>query len=123
MSQCAWVIPLKDKKDFATNNAFQKILKESNDKLNKIWVDKGSWFYNRSIKSWPAINDMEVYSTHNEAKSVVSERFIKTLKNDFYKYMTLIIWKNVYIDKLDDMVNKYNNTFHRTIKMKQVDVK
>ena len=121
-SQCARVIPVKDKKDFTITNAFQKLLKESNHNSNKIWVDKGSWFYNRSMKSWPAINDIEVYSMHNKVKSVVSERFIKTLKNDFYKYMTLIIWKNVYIDKLDDMVNKYNNTFHRTIKMKQVDV-
>ena len=63
-----------------------------------------------------------MYSTHNEEKSVVAERFIRTLKNKIYKYMTLIS-KNVYIDKLDDIVNGYNNTYHRTIKMKPIDVK
>ena len=63
-----------------------------------------------------------MYSTHNEGKSVVAERFIRTLKNKIYKCMTLIS-KNVYIDKLDDIVNEYNNTYHRTIKMKLIDVK
>ena len=63
-----------------------------------------------------------MYSIHNEGKSVVAERFIRTLKNKIYKYMTAIS-KNVYIDKLDDIVNEYNNTYHRTIKMKPVDVK
>ena len=66
-------------------------------------------------------NDNEMYLVHNEEKSVVVERFIKTLKTKIYKYMTSIS-KNVYIDKLDDIVNKYNNTY-RTVKMKPVDVK
>ena len=63
-----------------------------------------------------------MYSTYNEGKSVVAERFIRTLKTKIYKYMTSVS-KNVYIDKLDDIVNEYNNTYHRTIKMKPVDVK
>ena len=63
-----------------------------------------------------------MYSTHNEGKSVAAERFIGTLKNKIYKYMTSVS-KNVYIDKLDDIVNKYNNTHYSTIKMKPVDVK
>ena len=63
-----------------------------------------------------------MYSTHNEGKSVVTERFIRTLKTKFYKYMTSES-KNVYIDKLDEIVNKYNNTYHVTIKLKPVDVK
>ena len=63
-----------------------------------------------------------VYSTHNEGKSAVAERFIRTLKNKIYKCMTSIS-KNLYIDKLDDIVNEYNNTIHRTIKMKPIDVK
>ena len=74
------------------------------------------------MKSFLQNNDIEMYSTHNEGKSVVAERFIRTLKNKIYKYMTSIS-KNVYIDKLDDIVNKYNNTYHSTIKMKPVDVK
>ena len=63
-----------------------------------------------------------MYSIHNEVKSVVTERFIRTLRNKIDKYITAIS-KNVYIDKIDDIVNEYNNTFHRTIKMKHVDVK
>ena len=67
-------------------------------------------------------NDIEMYSTHNERKSVVAEIFIKTLKNKIYTYMTSTS-KNVYIDKLDDKANKYNNTYHNLIKMKPIDVK
>ena len=63
-----------------------------------------------------------MYSTHNEGKSVIAERFIRTLKNKIYKYMTSIS-KNVYIDKLDDIGKKYNNTYHKSVKMKPVDVK
>ena len=63
-----------------------------------------------------------MYSTHNEGKSVAAERFIRTLKNKIYRHMTSIS-KNVYIDKLDDIVNEYNNTHHRTIKRKPIDVK
>ena len=67
-------------------------------------------------------NDIELYLVHNEGKSVVAERFIRTLKNKIYKYMALVS-KNVYIDKLDDTVGEYNNTHHRTIKMKPSNVK
>ena len=61
-----------------------------------------------------------MYSTHNEGKSVVAERFIRTLKGKIYKYMTSIS-KNVYIDQLYDILNEYNNTYHTTIKMKPID--
>ena len=84
---------------------FKKILDDSNRKQNKIWVDRGK------------DNDIEMYSIHNEGKSVVTERFILTLGTKIYKYMTSVS-KNVYIDKLDDIVSEYNNTYHRTIKMK-----
>ena len=63
-----------------------------------------------------------MYSIHNEGKSVVAERFIRTLKTKIYEYMTSVL-KNVYIDELDDIVGEYNNTYHRTINMKPVDVK
>ena len=116
------MVPLKEKRGISIVNAFQKILDKSGRKPNKIWVDKGSKFYNNSFKKWLKDNDIEMYSIHNEGKSVVAERFIRTLKNKIYKYMTAIS-KNVYIDKLDDIVNEYNNTYHRTIKMKPVDVK
>ena len=113
---------MKDKKGVSIVAAFQSILKQSNRKPNKIWVDKGSEFYNTSFKKWLQDNDIVMYSTHNEGKSVVAERFVRTLKNKIYKYMTSIL-KNVYIDKLDFIVNKYNNRKHRTIKMKPIDVK
>ena len=63
-----------------------------------------------------------MYSTNNEGKSVIAERFIRTLKKEIYKYMASIL-RNVYIDKLDNIVKKYNNTYHTSIKMKPVDVK
>ena len=121
-SKYAWVILLKDKKCVTIVNAFQKILDDSKRKPKKIWVDKASEFYNESMKSWLQDNNIEMHSTHSEGKSVVAERFIRTLKSRVYKYMTSLS-KNVYIDKLDDIVNEYNNTYHRTIKMKPVNVK
>ena len=121
-SKYAWVAPLKDKKGVSIVNAFQSILKKSNRKPNKICVDKGGEFYKRSMKSWLEKNDIESYLTHNEGKSVVAERFIRTIENEIYKYMTSIS-ENVYIDKLDDIVHKYNNKKNRTIKMNPIDVK
>ena len=76
-SKYAWDVPLKDKTAITITKAFQEILDESGHKPNKIWVDKESEFYNRLMKSWLKDNDMEMYSTHNEGKSVVAERFIR----------------------------------------------
>ena len=111
------------KKGVTIVNTFQKILDDSKSietksnerKPNKIWVDKRSEFCNNSFKKWLKDNDIEKYSTHSEGKSVVPERFIRTLKTKIYKYVTSLS-KNVYIDKLDDIVNEYNNAYHRTIK-------
>ena len=99
-----------------------KIFKESERKPNKICVDKGCEFYNNSFKKLLKDNDIEMHSIHNEGKLVVSERFIRTSKKEIYKYMTAIS-KNIYIDKLDDILNEYNNAYHRTIKMKPADIK
>ena len=74
------------------------------------------------MKPWLEKNGVETYSAHNEGQTVIAERFIRTLKNKIYKYATSVS-KNVYIDKLDDIINKCNNTYHRKIKMKTVDVK
>ena len=120
-SKYAWVFPLKNKKGISIVNAFQRILDGSNKKPNKIWVDKGSEFYNSSFKIWLKDNDIEMYSIHNEGKSIVAERFVRTLKTKIYKYLTSIS-KNMHIDKLDDIINEYNNKYHRTIKIKPVDV-
>ena len=120
-SKYAFVIPLKDKKGISIANAFNKIIKQSEKKTNKIWVDQGGEFYNNVFKKWLSDNDIIMYSTYNEGKSVVAERFIRTLKNKLYKHMAATS-KNVYYDVLD-VVNKYNNTKHSTIKMKPIDVK
>ena len=77
-------------------------LDDSGRKPNKISVDKGSEFYNNFLK-WLKDNDIDMCSIHNEGKSVIAERFIRTLKTKIYKYMTSIS-ENVYIDKLDDIV-------------------
>ena len=119
-SKYRFVIPLKDKKGISIVNAFNKKIKQSNRKPNKIWVDQGSEFYNNVFKKWLSDNDIIMYSTYNEGKSVVAERFIRTLKNKLYKHMTAT-GKNVYY-VLDDVVNTYNNTKHSTIKMKPIDV-
>ena len=129
-STYAFVIPLKDKKGISIVNAFDKIIKKSKRKPNKIWVDQGSEFYNCVFKKWLSDNDIIMYSIYNniimysiynKGKSVVAERFIRTLKNKLYKHMTAS-GKNVYYDVLDDVVNKYNNTKHSTIKMKPIYV-
>ena len=101
--------PLKDKKGVSIADAFQKILDKLERKPNKIWIDSGGKFYNNSFKKWLKDNDIEMYSIHNEGKSVAAERFIRTLKTKLYKYMTSIS-KNVYISRLDDIVSEYNNT-------------
>ena len=74
-SKYSWVVCLKDKKGITITNVFQKILDDFYRKPNKIWVDKGSKFYNKAKKSWLQDNDIEMNSTHNEGKSVVSERY------------------------------------------------
>ena len=92
----ALVVPLKDRKGTSIFNAFKSILKDSNRKPNKIWADKGSEFYNNYLKKWLQDNEVVMYSTYNEGKSAVLERFIKALKNKIYKYMTSISKKCVY---------------------------
>ena len=92
----------------------QSILDKSKRKPNKIWVDQGCEFYNNAFKKWLRDNDISMYSTYNEGKSVVAERFIRTLKNKLYKHMASVS-KNFYHDVLDDVVKKYNNTWHKTI--------
>ena len=102
---------MKDKKAFTINNNFQGILDKFRPKSNEIWVDNGSEFYNRSLKSWLQDNGMKMYSTHNGGKSVEPERFLRTSK---YVY----VYKCAY-----NIVHEYNNVYHKTIKMNPSDVK
>ena len=132
---------MKDKKSVTATNAFQKILDNSKRKPNKIWTDQGSEFYNKSSKKMLQENNTGMFSTHNEGKSVVVNKiykqmtavsknvyfdFLDDIVNEYnykiYKHMTAVS-KNVYFDVLDDIANELNNTYHRTIKMKSIDVK
>ena len=107
------------KKGTSITNDLQEILQESNRKQSKIWVDKGSESYNRSMKSW-----LEKNANRNAFKTQWRKICCcwKIYKNKIYKYMTSIS-KNVYIDKLDDIVNKYIDTYHSTIKLISANVK
>ena len=106
-SKYAWIVTLKDKKGIPTVSTFQKILNDSMSSKAKsegrtsikVWVDKGSEFYNSSFRKWLKDNDIEMYSIHNEGKSIVAKWFIRTLKTKIYKYMTSAS-KSVNIDNL-----------------------
>ena len=93
------------KKGTSIVNAFIKIISEEQRKPNKIQVHQGSELYNQSFKDFLKVNNIEMYSTYNESNSIVAERFIRTLNKNFFKHMTTIS-KNVYIDVLNDIVNK-----------------
>ena len=110
----AWVTPLKEKRGITIVNALQKVISKGR-KPNKIWVDQGGEFYNKLLKRFLKINGIEIYPTYN------AERFIRILKNKIFKHMTAIS-KSVYLNVLDDIVNKYNNADHKTIKTKPIDV-
>ena len=97
------IVTLKDKRGVTILNAFQKII--SKRKAYEIWVDQSDEFYNNLFKRFLRINNVEMYSTYSEGKSVVAERFIRTLKNKIFKHMTAVS-KNVYFDVLDDIVKK-----------------
>ena len=116
----AWVVPLKGKRGISIVNVFQEII-SAGRKPNKILVDQGGEFYNRLFKRFLKINNTEVYSTYNEGKSVVAERFIRKLKSKIFKHM-IPVSENVYFDVLEDIVHKYTYTVHRSIKMKPIDV-
>ena len=120
-SKYAFVVPLKDKKFITIVYAFRIILNNSKKKPNKIWVDEGSDFYNIHFKKWLKDNNIEMYSTHNEGKSVIAESFIRTSKHKIYKHMTANS-KNIYFDVLNDIANEYNNTYYKVIKMKPIYV-
>ena len=112
LSKYGWLIPLKDKTGKSVASALKTIFKER--KPEKMWVDKGKEFYNKDVKDL-----IELYSTENEEKSSVVERWIRTMKEKMWKYFTDKN-TNIYIDILPDLVKDYNNTRHSSIKMTPV---
>ena len=112
-SNYPWIVPLKEKKGITITDALQKVSNEFRYKPSKIWVDKcSSEFYDRSMKQSLRDKNIDMYSTHNEGKSVVSEKIIRALKNNISKHMTAVS-KNVFINKLNDIPDKYNDIYHK----------
>ena len=111
-SKYGWLIPLKDKTGKSVASALKTILKGR--KLGKMWVDKGKEFYNKDVKDL-----ITLYSTQNEEKACVVERWIRTMKEKMSKYFSANS-TNIYIDVLPDLIKEYNNTRHSSIKMMPV---
>ena len=101
----AWVKPLKNKKGKTALKAFMEIVNESNRKPHKLWVDQGREFYNKLMQEWLDNKDILLYSTNNEGKSVIPERFIKTLKSKIHKNITANNSKS-YLSFLNKLVDK-----------------
>jgi len=112
-SKYGWLIPLKNKKGESVAEALKLIFKER--KCKKMWVDKGKEFYNKNVRSI-----VEIYSTENEEKSSVVERWNRTMRDNMFKYFSANS-THVYIDILPQLVDRYNNTIHSSIKMTPVE--
>ena len=119
-SECAWVEPLHDKSGSSVEKAFEKIFHERVPK--KIWADRGREFYNNTVKDFFERKGIELYSTFNEDKSVVTERFIRTLKEKLYWLMTAR-GTGKYLTFFPEVVEKYNDTVHSRTKQKPSEVK
>lgn len=113
-SKYGWIFPLKSKTGKDVAEALKKLFK-SGVKCNKIWSDRGKEFLNKHVQKVFEDNDVTIYHTENEEKSCICERWIRTMKGIMYRYFTAARTRN-YIDVLNAMVSKYNNTWHRSIK-------
>ena len=118
-SKYGWIVPLKDKKGESVAAAFKKIFSEGR-KPKRLWVDKGKEYYNKSVKELLESEGIEMYSTENEEKSSVCERWNRTIKTKMWKQFT-VQNNTVYIDMLPGLVKEYNNTKHRSIGMTPVE--
>ena len=119
-SKYAWCVPLKDKTGLTVLNALKSIVKSSGRKPNLLWVDKGKEFYNSHFNAWMKDNDIVMYSTYGEHKSVVVERFNRTLKEGMWKRFTAENTR-MWIDKIDNLLLIYNNKKHSSIGMSPVE--
>ena len=113
-SRYGWAVPLKTKTASAVTKAFSDLWKDQKPP-QRLWTDKGKEFYNSSMKNLMDSHNVQIYSTENEEKSSVVERWNRTIKRIMWKYFTANN-TNVYIDVLADIIHKYNNTYHRSIK-------
>lgn len=114
-SKYGWIKPLKQKTGVAVANAFENIFSEGR-KPEKLWVDKGTEFYNKHVKGL----GVELYSTENEEKSCVIERWNRTMKEKMFKYFSANSTRR-YINVLSDMVDNYNSTKHSSTRMTPIE--
>ena len=114
-----WIKPLKNKKGETIVKAFKTIFEEGRTP-GKLWTDKGTEFYNKNMNDLRKLYDIELYSTENEEKSSIAERWIRTMKEKMFKYFTDNN-TNKYIDVLPDLVEDYNNTVHSSTKLTPVE--
>ena len=111
----AWVVPLKNKTGESTKEAFESLFESNPDRIpNKLWVDHGNEFYNKIMDKFLKENEIEIYSTQNEGKAVVIERFNRTIKHWMYKKFTER-GNRIWIDILPELMDKYNNKVHTSI--------
>src|SRR6476469_6622343 len=115
-SKFAWSVPLKDKRGDTVTEAFKLVVKNSDRMPKFLWVDQGKEFYNRNIDEWLKKNKITRYSTFGEHKSAVVERFNRTIKEKMWMRFTAENTRN-WINMIDDLIAKYNNTKHSAIKM------
>ena len=115
-SKYGWIVPLKDKKTESVSLAFDEIFKKSERKPEKLWTDKGSEFVSKHFKDFLKKNKIILYHTQNEEKSSVVERWNRTMKNKMWKMFSANN-NTIYWDKLDKLVDDYNNRKHSSIKM------
>ena len=115
-SKCGWIKPLNDKKTESLSKAFNEIFKKSKRKPQMLWTDKGSEFISKHFKEFLNKSRIKMYHTKNEEKSTVIERWNRTKKNRMWKMFTASN-NTVYWDKIDKLVDNYNNTKHSSVKM------
>ena len=118
-SKYGWIVPLKNKKGETMVKAFKTIFEEGRTP-GKLWTDKGTEFYNKKMDDLRKLYDIELYSTENEEKSSIAERWIRTMKEKMFKYFTDYN-TNKYIDVLPDLVEDYNNTVHSSTKLTPIE--
>ena len=120
-SRYAWTRPLKDKTGISVKNAFEDIFRQGN-KCKKLFTDEGKEFYNQNMYNLLEKNNIELYSTHNEPKAMIAERFIRTLRKKIesnYLLTNSTVWYNI----LPQLTHEYNTTYHRTLKMTPEDAR
>ena len=119
-SKYGWAVPLKNKSGPEVTQALRQILRKN--KCKKLWVDSGREFYNKNVYKLLKENDIEMYSTNNDEKCSVVERWNRTIKTQLWRYFSANGTQK-YIDILQPLIDKYNSTKHRSIGMSPLDAR